>query len=96
MGRPTFDFHTAPRLQGGHVLVLGEGARRDHDRCVLADLEELSGLRAIDGKSSTGYSLYIDENYKLASLAGLRNVRGALRGALHVSNRPRATSSRSP
>ena len=57
----------------------------------LVHLEALSGLRAI-GKSSSGWSLYINENSHLASLAGLRNVRGALPGALVVTGNPSLTS----
>ena len=58
----------------------------------MVDLEALKDLRAIDGKSSTGYSLYIRDNAELASLAGLGNIRGALTGALLVQDNSALTS----
>ena len=58
----------------------------------VVDLEALKDLRAIDGKSSFGISLSIVNNANLASLAGLRNVRGALPGALDVTRNGALTS----
>ena len=75
---------------GGWRVVGGALYIRDADDVV--DLEALKDLRAIDGKSNAGYSLSIFNNANLASLAGLRNVRGALPGALRVSYNDALTS----
>ena len=58
----------------------------------MADLEALSGLLGIDGQDSDGYSLYIGYNANLESLAGLRNLKGTLPGALHVFSNPKLKS----
>ena len=47
-------------------------------------LEALSGLRGIDGQDSAGVSLRISSNAVLTSLAGLRNLKDTLPGALGV------------
>ena len=64
------------RIVGGGLYIWGADD--------VVDLEALKDLRAIEGKSSEGYSLYIRSNAKLASLSGLRNVRGVLPGKMGI------------
>ena len=66
------------RIKGGGLRI------RDADD--VSDLEVLSMLVAIDGKTSFGYSLFIALNDNLESLTGLRNLKGALPGTLFVDN----------
>ena len=63
------------------------GGLRIHNADDVLDLEVLRGLRAIDGKSSEGWSLNIYRNGQLVSLAGLRNLGGAC--LLYTSPSPR-------
>ena len=72
------------RVVGGALYIVGADD--------VVDLEALKDLRAIDGKDRFGISLHISENANLASLAGLRNVRGALPGALRVWSNGALTS----
>ena len=76
---------TALAIAGGSGgwRVVG-GALWIYEAADVVDLEALKDLRAIDGKNSDEISLAINQNDNLASLAGLRNVRGALLGALFV------------
>jgi len=76
---------------GGGWHVVG-GALHIRNAVDVVDLEALKDLRAIDGKDSYGRSLSIERNANLASLSGLRNVRGALPGALWVGYNGALTS----
>ena len=58
----------------------------------VANLDALRGLRAIEGQDSEGHSLSITNAARLGSLSGLRNLAGALPGALVVHNAPQLAS----
>jgi hypothetical protein len=52
----------------------------------VVDLLPLQHLVAIDGKGSNGWSLYINGNDELVSIAALGNLLGALQGELYVTS----------